>query len=190
MTIGFVLGNGKSREEVLLNRLAPRGKIYGCNGLYRDFKPSVLVATDKPIATAIQESGYARKNLFFTRNPISGLGARPVPPQYYGFSSGPIAAAIAAAENDVVFLIGFDLGGVTKKFNNVYADTEFYKKSTDPATPGDNWSRQLTKIATDYPKVQFVRVIVPNVSKQIPFNHLPNFETLPLKTFFKLLNTL
>ena len=60
MTTAFVLGNGVSRQAVDLNRLKSLGKIYGCNALYRDFTPDILVATDKPIATEIQNSGYAR----------------------------------------------------------------------------------------------------------------------------------
>ena len=58
MTTAFVLGNGVSRQHLSLAQLQRRGKIYGCNALYREFEPDVLVATDRPIATAIQESGY------------------------------------------------------------------------------------------------------------------------------------
>jgi len=50
MTRAFVCGNGISRQAVDLNQLRLLGKIYGCNGLYRDFEPDCLVATDKPIA--------------------------------------------------------------------------------------------------------------------------------------------
>jgi len=40
----FCLGNGESRKDVNLSALKPHGKIYGCNALYRDFTPDVLVA--------------------------------------------------------------------------------------------------------------------------------------------------
>ena len=40
----FCLGNGESRLEINLEDLRPHGKIYGCNALYRDFIPDVLVA--------------------------------------------------------------------------------------------------------------------------------------------------
>ena len=54
MTTAFVIGNGISRRGLDLTQLQPYGKIYGCNALYREFTPDVLVATDKPIATIIQ----------------------------------------------------------------------------------------------------------------------------------------
>jgi hypothetical protein len=60
----FVLGNGTSRLNINPQELQRYGKIYGCNALYRDFLPDVLVATDKPIATEIQNSGYSIKNKF------------------------------------------------------------------------------------------------------------------------------
>ena len=57
MTREFVLGNGVSRQGVNLHQLRHLGKIYGCNALYKEFTPDVLVATDKPIAEQIQNSG-------------------------------------------------------------------------------------------------------------------------------------
>ena len=44
MTTAFVLGNGVSRKEIDLESLRKWGKTYGCNALYRDFAPDVLVA--------------------------------------------------------------------------------------------------------------------------------------------------
>ena len=38
----FCIGNGESRAPIDLIKLRPHGKIYGCNGLYRDFTPDVL----------------------------------------------------------------------------------------------------------------------------------------------------
>ena len=46
MKIAFVIGNGQSRSHFNLNTLRGKGTIYGCNALYRDFMPDVLVATD------------------------------------------------------------------------------------------------------------------------------------------------
>jgi hypothetical protein len=59
MTVAFVLGNGVSRSGLALEQIQKLGKIYGCNALYREFTPDVLVATDRLIATQIQENGYA-----------------------------------------------------------------------------------------------------------------------------------
>ena len=102
----FVLGNGVSRTAVDLEVLKHRGIIYGCNALYRDFTPTVLVATDRLIAEQIQNSGYAQKNQFYTRKPIAGLGAQTLPQNYYGFSSGPAAVGLAAQASYKLFYVG------------------------------------------------------------------------------------
>ena len=57
MSAAFILGNGQSRLAVNLNKLMEVGTVFGCNGLYRDFTPHCLVATDRPIAEEIQNSG-------------------------------------------------------------------------------------------------------------------------------------
>ena len=45
----FCVCNGESRKGYDLNKLKGKGIIYGCNGLYRDFTPDVLVAVDQGI---------------------------------------------------------------------------------------------------------------------------------------------
>jgi len=96
-----------------LEHLRTHGTIYGCNALYRDFTPDVLIATDRPISEQIQHSGYPLKNKFYTRKPLDGLGAHRVPDQYWGYSSGPLATAIAAADQHMdIYLLGFDMAGI------------------------------------------------------------------------------
>jgi len=71
----FCIGNGESRKDFDLHRLKPFGKIYGCNGLYRDFAPDVLVAMDYNICHEIYRSGYAFENPVYlkqwSKNPAS-----------------------------------------------------------------------------------------------------------------------
>lgn len=64
----FCLGNGESRKDVNLDALKPHGKIYGCNALYREYTPDVLVAVDQGIIHEIYHSGYAFKNECYFRN--------------------------------------------------------------------------------------------------------------------------
>jgi hypothetical protein len=185
MTQSFVLGNGISRKGIDLNQLRTHGKIYGCNALYREFVPDVLVATDRPIATAIQESGYAQRNIFYTRRPLDGLGARPVPKPYFGYSSGPIATAISAQDGyQLIYLLGFDLGPVAgNRFNNMYAGTEFYKSADAHPTFTGNWIKQLIHIAQDYPNTEFVRVRG-NTTAAVPqFDAISNLKSLDLHIF-------
>lgn len=156
----YVLGNGASRSEVKIEQLMGNGSVYGCNALYRTHTPAVLVATDQHIAREIQESGYAKMHRFYTRRPLPRLGAHTVPRQYFGFSSGPIAVALAAQDShDPIYLIGFDMGPTQHgRFNNVYAGTQFYKPVNSEPTFTGNWVRQLQRIMADHGQHSFVRV--------------------------------
>jgi hypothetical protein len=71
----FCIGNGQSRAPVDLIKLKPQGKIYGCNGLYRDFTPDVLCSVDGQMMHEIYHSGYGDKNELWLRdwNPIPGV---------------------------------------------------------------------------------------------------------------------
>ena len=62
MTDVFIIGNGESRKGFDLTSLRKYGKIYGCNALYRDFQPDVLISVDQRMIKEIMESGYAYKN--------------------------------------------------------------------------------------------------------------------------------
>ena len=71
----FCIGNGQTRSSVDLIKLRPHGKIYGCNGLYRDFTPDVLCTVDGPMMHEIYQSGYADNNETWFRdwNPVPGM---------------------------------------------------------------------------------------------------------------------
>lgn len=64
----FCLGNGESRKGVNLDLLKPFGKIYGCNAIYREYAPDVLVSVDQGITHEIYQSGYAYTNQCYFRN--------------------------------------------------------------------------------------------------------------------------
>jgi hypothetical protein len=190
MSASFVLGNGVSRLAVDLNQLRQRGKIYGCNALYREFVPDVLISTDKAIAGAIQNSGYAQGNLMYTRRPLPGLGARTVPQPYYGYSSGPIAVAMAALDQPLaVYLLGFDMGPKSgNRFNNVYADTEYYKKSSANPTFTGNWVRQLITVTKDFPLVSFHRVTGDTTATISDLENIKNLHHMPITDFVDRIN--
>lgn len=190
MTTAIVLGNGNSRQALDLDRCRAKAKIYGCNALYRDFTPDVLVATDRPIATAIQDLGYSLQQVFYTRSPQAQKGARTIPTVWRGWSSGPIAAAIAAQDGaGRIYLVGFDLGGINGRLNNLYADTEFYKSAKDRATYAGNWIQQLIKVFRQFPDTQFVR-IEGEITTPVPdFARCDNYSTQPLAWFTGQINT-
>lgn len=189
MTIAFVLGNGKSRLAVDPVELKPKGLIYGCNAIYREFMPHVLVATDRLISNKIQQDGIDKQVKFWTRRPIEGSRAHKIERPYYGNSSGPVAVSRACIDGAThIFLLGFDLGSTDSKFNNIYADTEFYKPSTADPTFAGNWIYQLNDIAKAFPKVIFFRVTGPE-SADVEFNK-NNVETIAMAEFKLKINKL
>jgi hypothetical protein len=191
MAIAFVLGNGQSRRTIDPVDLKKHGKVYGCNALYRTFAPDCLVATDRPIAQEIQNSGYSLKNTFYTRRPLTNLGAKVIPKKYFGNSSGPVAIALAALDgHKKIYMLGFDMGPSSSgKFNNMYADTDFYKSSKDTATFTGNWVRQIQIICRDFPQHEFVRVIG-DVTAPVPEIHgMPNLKSMPIAAFVDRLTT-
>lgn len=190
MTVSFVIGNGISRKSIDLNSLVGQGRVYGCNALYREFTPDVLVATDTPIATQIQESGYAKTNRFYTRRPISQSGALALPTKYAGYSSGPNAVGLSCIDgNHRTYLLGFDMGPLpTNTVNNVYAGTEFYKPVDAHPTFTGNWINQLIKIMSDHRQVQFIRVQGPTTAQIDKFNGIQNLSHVDLCTFTDRIN--
>ena len=190
MNRAFVLGNGMSRQGVSVTALSQCGRVYGCNALYREHTPDVLVATDRPIAEHIQRSGYSSINRFHTRRPLPGLGAREVPKPYFGFSSGPLAVGLAAIDGyRRIYLLGFDLGPTaTKTINNVYAGTEFYKPITAAPTYTGNWIRQLVRIMNEHRQTRFVRVMGATTAHIAEFDAVQNLTYLDLDTFADRIN--
>ena len=190
MSAAFILGNGKSRLVLDLNRLMEIGTVYGCNGLYRDFVPHCLVATDRPIAEEIQNSGYAQKHRFHTRKPIESLGGKFLVKEYKGFSSGPNAAALALVDgHSDIYLIGMDLGTTNGMFNNIYAGTQFYKKELDPPTFPGNWINQVVTLTKDFESRQFWRVEGPESAFVPQFSKIPNMRILSMYKFLEKVNT-
>lgn len=190
MTIAFVIGNGLSRQSVDLNLLKSCGVIYGCNALYREFTPDVLVSTDRPISAQIQESGYSRQYRHYTRHPLPQTGALPLIEKYKSFSSGPNAVALSAQDRfDRIYLLGFDMGPTENNtFNNIYAGTEFYKSKDHPPTFTGNWVKQLIQIMGDYPLQAFARVYGPTTAVIPELSVIKNLEHHELTDFLDRIN--
>ena len=186
----FVLGNGVSRRSIDTDTLISRGAVYGCNALYRTHRPLVLVATDRAIAEEIQASGYAYQNRFYTRRPVPGTGAQIIEKTYHGFSSGPVAVSIAAQDgNQRIYLLGFDMGPVSGRFNNIYADTPHYKPSVAEPTYTGNWIRQIMQVCRDFSDRQFFRVHGETTAEIPEFRCVRNLHALAVQDFLLRLNT-
>ena len=58
MSTAFIIGNGPSRLDINLHDLVGKGKIYGCNALYRDFDQfDYLVVIDEQFRKLIEAGG-------------------------------------------------------------------------------------------------------------------------------------
>ena len=144
MNTVFAIGNGESRKGVDLSALRQYGRIYGCNALYRDFIPDILVVAD-PV---MREEVLATAN----HDPVEALN---------GWSSGPSAVAYAVGNLEPmgrVFLLGFDLYGVNGKHNNIYKGTDNYRDADEPATHCGNWVNQLGIVFRENRFITFFRV--------------------------------
>jgi hypothetical protein len=121
---------------------------------------------------------------------MPGLGAQGVPKPYFGFSSGPIATALAAQDGHTcIYLLGFDMSPTENNtINNLYAGTEFYKRTDAPPTFTGNWIKQLCQIVKDYPASQFIRVQGAITAKITELDIMPNLTHLDLATFIDRIN--
>jgi hypothetical protein len=63
-----VLGNGRSRLEFDLDEIKNHAFTIGCNAIYRDWTPDVLVATDVQISAEVVKSGYTIHNDCYFRH--------------------------------------------------------------------------------------------------------------------------
>jgi len=192
MTVAFVLGNGKSRLEIDPQQdLHGRGTIYGCNAIYREFMPNVLISTDKPISDKIQELGIPERVKHWTRRPLPDSKSHKIERPYYGMSSGPVAISRAAIDgHSHIYFLGFDLGSSDGLLNNVYGSTEFYKANTDKATFAGNWVYQINQITREFRKPQFIRVTGPE-SQPIDWeNKFNNLTEMSMDDFKVMINKL
>jgi len=163
MKRSFVFGNGRTRLNMGFDEVKPYGLIYACNAVYREFNPDYLVAVDSKMVNEINESGYQLTNQVWTNFIPSYKNYEKF--NYFepslGWSSGPTALNLATNHRpDEVYIFGFDYEGLNGKLNNVYANTNNYKKSSEPATYHGNWLKQTEKIIKDNPSVKYYRVNV------------------------------
>jgi hypothetical protein len=187
--VAFVLGNGRSRLNADLTVLKQNGTVFGCNALYREFDPDFLIAVDVKMVNEIISAGYHKTHSVWT-NPNKGVSTKNnvnffTP--HKGWSSGPTALWMAAQKGfKKIYILGFDYQGVNSKFNNVYADTFNYKKSTDSATFHGNWLSQTDRVIKEHRSIKFYRVIEDGGYLPPQLSTHPNLEHI---NYSKLLET-
>jgi hypothetical protein len=193
MTTAFVLGNGRSRMSFNLEKLRKKGTIYGCNALYRDFKPDHLIAVDPKMIFEICQTGWQLTTPVWT-NPNQKY--RDLPNLNFfkdprGWSSGPTAVMKACQDHhQTVFILGFDYQGMGNFFNNVYADTFNYKGSNEQPTYFGNWKKQTETLYKEYPNVKFFRVNGENPMVMKDWQVINNFRDISYDEFGKMIETI
>ena len=82
----FAVGNGESRKSINLSDLYEFGIIYGCNALYRDFRPDALVVVDPVMKEEIWETDYLLENKAYFKDWTS---VSPIASHEWAFKSTP-----------------------------------------------------------------------------------------------------
>lgn len=187
-----MIGNGISRKDIDLSKLKAVGTLYGCNALYRELSPDHLISVDTKMIKEIVSANYHLTNNVWTNynsytSTIEGLQL--LNPGL-GWSSGPTALHIASIENPkTIYILGFDYQGTGENknyFNNIYADTENYKKSTDTAIYHGNWAKQTAIVIRKNPKIKYVRVTVEDTPyKPDSIKIIPNLLNTTVEKFKK-----
>ncbi len=166
--IGFVIGNGESRLGCDLEQLRPFGPIYGCNALYRDFIPDVLVAVDERMVKEIKEAiskGLKLKEFVYREKANNEYGRILVASDGFyedkGYAAGTTALKLLCARHpciNEVYLVGFDIYSIDGVRNNVYKGTMNYAaKDALPVYPM-NWIEKLARVFVQNPATKFYRV--------------------------------
>jgi hypothetical protein len=175
----FVVGNGRSRLNANLEELKQKGRIYGCNALYRDFEPHVLIAVDPKMIIEICARQWQKTHEVWTNQNSKYRDITDL--NYFnptrGWSSGPTALLKACTDGyNEIFILGFDYQGIDHKVNNVYSNTDNYKKSDDPATYFGNWKKQTETVFNEFPQVNFFHVKGENTLTIHEWSRINNYK--------------
>lgn len=175
-----VIGNGLSANEFDLTKLMPSREttawgevgpwitkrqrrnfyIYGCNAIYRNFKPDFIAATGDGIVTEIAESTVDKSNIIYaySKNLEKYPGKFSLLPQNPEFNSGALAAYMAAFDGHKrVYMLGFDGIDTIGNNYNIFAGTQNYP-ALDYPTLEEYWVRSLNTVIQTYSDTEFIRV--------------------------------
>lgn len=191
-----VIGNGTSRRDfniapVFHHRGGYRGlkklETYGCNALYRDFTPDMLVVTSDIIAKEIAQTTYPLDHVVFANQ--KNIKKYPekfhlIPHNDY-HDAGTTALRLACFDGHrKVYMIGFDGQNLPHENNNVYAGTPGYNKRNEVLDYSD-WEKNLLEVMQTYSDVEFIRVTY-RPDYPLPtelLNYPTNFRSISFRDF-------
>lgn len=160
MTIGFAIGNGPSRTEFDLHKIDGRGLSVGCNWIFKDYTPDIIVAIDKVMKDLFIKM-EDRPFKWITTNAnhsillLDGEKAMPVIEvnRTVGKNSGIIACSYLGkkVKCEKIYMIGFDFFRIHPgmKSNDIYHDHLCRYK---------NFHKAWNMLSADCPDTEFIRV--------------------------------
>jgi hypothetical protein len=154
----FCIGNGESRLGFNLETLRGLGLIIGCNALYRDFSPDILVSVDRPIQEEIR-ANY--KGFWVYRKPEHTIKLKDsveIGPIYGAGSMAVLIAALLGCQT--VYLVGYDFNRImdTKEQNNVYKNTPNYFLQSGDKDLSEKTKTDIGFVIARYRHIKFIFV--------------------------------
>lgn len=145
----IVFGNGVSRTAFDLPKLHTKFRTIGCNAIYRDFAPDVVVATDVHITAEIVHSGYSMKHRCFFRDWI------PHPAKFKDIITTGFDTVTDFHTNQP-FIIATGLTDISPTFDPLTSEIVVF------GVHDDDKSRDLKDIGCDRENVETMEFVGPN----------------------------
>jgi len=146
------------------------GTVWGCNALYRDFTPHILVAVDRKMQEEILSHNYTGRCYFRQAGTSQYLPNLPNITVFRQKISTPNNSGIAAiyhalkAGHKTIYLIGFDLKN-PKESCNIYAGTENYlNHNHKPPKIRRDIPEKISYYTTNNPTIAWYRVYDPHMT--------------------------
>jgi hypothetical protein len=165
LSVGVLIGNGESRKGFDLNILKNYDiNTWGCNALYRDFTPDVLVSVDVEMIDEILKKYY--KHTFIYNHKVNGKHALQILNSeiigtWRGWDAGSTALDCMISNNKdmkKVFMLGIDLFSINGNVNNMYKDSNNYLKSNVRGEYATIWLPHFITVMIEHPLIEFYRV--------------------------------
>ena len=157
----YCIGNGPSRKNFDLSTLKSTGQTYGCNALYRDFKPNFLFSVDAKMSQEISKSKVWQQGVYcyapsLEVNRNEGLILIPHNPHYTSGNQAIHTAIIHGHRQ--IYMLGYDFREYGKdQLNNIYQNTQNYgERHSDSIF--DAWLTTFRKTVKQRPYVNFTIV--------------------------------
>lgn len=134
---------------------------YGCNAIYRNYKPDFVSCVGEGIIKEIAESVHDKTGTVFYSNSKyleKYPGQFSFLPQNPDFNAGAMSAYMAAFDGHKrVYMLGFD--GIDSDHDNynMFAGTDNYPPANYP-TKEEYWVRSLNLVMQTYSDIEFIRV--------------------------------